>query len=70
MNKYSEDSAVLEMTVAAMLLYDNDGEDAWRAIKAEKTPTEILSEICGLDPASDSVKNILKYYGEFSKKKA
>ena len=65
-NKYGEDASVLEMTAAAMLLYDNDGEDAWRAIKAEKTPTEILTEICGLDAGSASVKNILKYYEEFS----
>lgn len=70
MNRYGEDASVLEMTVAAMLLYDNDGEDAWRAIKAEKSPLAILTEICGLDPASQSVKNILGYYEEFSKKKA
>ena len=67
MNKYGEDASVLEMTVAAMLLYDNDGEDAWRAIKAEKTPEEILESICGLDRNSATVGNILRYYGEFSK---
>jgi mannitol-1-phosphate 5-dehydrogenase len=67
MNKYGEDASVLEMTVAAMLLYDNDGEDAWRAIKAEKTPTEILSEICGLPEDSKTVSNILGYYEEFKR---
>lgn len=68
-NKYGEDASVLEMTAAAMLLYDNDGEDAWRAIKAEKTPREILTEIGGLDKDDPAIDRILTYYGEFSKKR-
>lgn len=67
MNKYGEDASVLEMTVAAMLHYDNEGEDAWRAIKAKKTPPEILKEICGLDENSPSFRNILEYYLIFSR---
>lgn len=67
MNQYGEDATVLEMTVAAMLLYDNEGEDAWRAIKAEKTPTEILKEFCGLPEDSKTVSNILGYYEEFKR---
>ncbi len=64
-NKYDEDASVLEMTAAAMLLYDNDGEDEWRKIKAENTPAEILEKICGLDKTDKSFDNILKYYDEF-----
>ena len=30
-----------------MLLYDNEGEDEWRNIKAENTPEAILKNICG-----------------------
>ncbi|MBO5270229.1 MAG: hypothetical protein J6B77_05550 [Clostridia bacterium] len=68
MNKYGEDASVLEMTVAAMLHYDNEGEDKWRAIKAEKSPEAILREICGLDESSPSYANILAYYREFAEK--
>ena len=66
-NKYDEDASVLEMTVAAMLLYDNEGEDEWRKIKSENTPEEILEKICKLGKTSKSFDNILKYYDEFKK---
>lgn len=61
MYKYGEDASVLEKTAAAALLYDNDGEDAWKKIKAENTSEEILSNICGLEKESEAYKNILKY---------
>lgn len=64
-NKYGEDASVLEMTVAAMLLYDNEGEDEWRKIKAENSPEEILQNICKLDKSNKSFDNILKYYKSF-----
>ena len=64
-NKYNEDASVLEMTAAAMLLYDNEREDEWRKIKAENTPEEILEKICGLDKTNKSFENILTYYNEF-----
>ena len=65
-HQYGEDCSVLEMTAAAMLMYDNDGEDAWREIKANNTPAQILENISGLDTESALAKNILKYYEEFN----
>lgn len=67
-NKYNEDASVLEMTAAAMLLYDNDGEDEWRKIKAENTPEEILEKICGLTRCDKSFGNIIKFYNQFKNK--
>ncbi len=64
-NKYNEDASVLEMTAAAMLLYDNEGEDEWRKIKSENTPGEILKTIGGIDESCKSFANILNYYEEF-----
>ena len=61
MYKYGEDASVLEQTAAAAILYDNDGEDAWKKIKSEKNTEEILTDICGLEKGSDSYKNILRY---------
>jgi mannitol-1-phosphate 5-dehydrogenase len=66
-NKYNEDASVLEMTAAAMLLYDNEGEDEWRNIKAENTPEQILEKICGLDATNPSFTRILDYYQEFKR---
>ena len=60
MYKYEEDAGILEQTAAAAIEYDNDGEDAWRAIKAEKTYEEILTDICGLKESDKSFNNILK----------
>ena len=61
MYKYGEDASVLEKTAAAAILYDNDGEDAWKKIKEENTVEDILTGICGLEKESESYKNILKY---------
>ena len=61
MHKYGEDASVLEQTAAAAILYDNDGEDAWRAIKAEKTNGQILTDICELEESDVIYQNIVKY---------
>lgn len=61
LHKYGEDASVLEKTAAAAILYDHDGEDAWKAIKAEKTPEQILTDICGLEECSEIFQNIMKY---------
>ena len=61
MHKYGEDASVLEQTAAAAILYDNDGEDAWRVIKAEKTVGQILTDICGLEESDVIYQNIVKY---------
>ena len=64
MYKYGEDASVLERTAAAAIAYDNDGEDAWRKIKEEKTTEEILTDICGLEAGSEIYENILKFICE------
>ncbi len=64
-NKYGEDASVLEMTAAAMLLYDNDGEDEWRNIKSQNSPEQILEKIGGINKSNKSFANILDYYKKF-----
>ena len=64
LHKYGEDASVLERTAACAILYDNDGEDAWRAIKAEKTNEQILTDICGLEKEDIIYQNIMKYLEE------
>lgn len=61
LHKYGEDASVLERTAAAAILYDHTDEAAWRAIKAEKTNAQILTDICGLDPQSSAYQNICRY---------
>ena len=61
MYKYGEDASILEKTAAAAIEYDHEGENAWRAIKSEKSAEEILVDICGLDKTDESYKNILNY---------
>ncbi len=65
--KYGEDTSILEMTAGAMLVYDNEGEDAWREIKATHTNAEILEGICGLEKENPCFDRILKYAEKFSK---
>ena len=64
-DKYGEDTSVLEQTAALMLLYDNDGEDAWRKLKSENTPEELLTSLCGLDKDSRLFAGIMNYYNKF-----
>lgn len=61
LHKYGEDASVLERTAAAAILYDQEGEDAWHAIKAEKTNEQILTDICGLTAGSKIFENIYRY---------
>lgn len=61
LHKYGEDASVLERTAACAILYDQDGEDAWRAIKAEKTNEQILTDICGLEKDTVIYRNIVKW---------
>ena len=65
-DKYGEDTSILQKTTAAMLLYDNDGEDEWRKIKAENTPAEILEKICGIDKESKLFASILNWYDKLN----
>lgn len=64
LHKYGEDASVLERTAAAAILYDNDGEAAWKAMKAENTNEQILTDVCGLDPDDKIFQNIIKYLEE------
>ncbi len=66
LHKYGEDASVLEQTAAAAVLYDNEGEDAWKAIKSEKTNEQILRGICALDADSVIFKNIMRYIQTFA----
>lgn len=68
-NHYGQDASVLEMTAAAALLYDNEGEDTWRAIKSGKTCEELLTGLCGLTPDCPSFAAITAYYHKFSYRK-
>ncbi|MBE6689943.1 MAG: hypothetical protein E7590_01500 [Ruminococcaceae bacterium] len=69
LHRYGEDTSVLEMTAAAMLCYDNDGEDKWRAIKAEKDAATILTEIGGVPADHPCFARIMAHYKAFSKDK-
>lgn len=68
-DKYGEDTSVLEKTAAAMLFYDNEGEDAWKKIKSENSPEEILLNICELERESRVFKAIMKAYSEIKEAK-
>ncbi|MBE6612912.1 MAG: hypothetical protein E7632_10515 [Ruminococcaceae bacterium] len=65
--EHGEDTSVLAMTAAAMLRYDNEGEDAWREMKAKQSPEELLESVGGLAPDSALAKQIMTYYHEFEK---
>ena len=68
-DKYNEDTSILAMTTAAMLMYENEGEEAWDEIKANNTPGEILENICGLTKDSRLYNEVLSYYKKFNKEK-
>lgn len=61
LDTHGEDTAVLALTAAAALCYENEGDKSWQAIKDSKTPTEILSEICELPVGSKLSDMILGY---------
>ena len=67
-HRHGEDTSVLEMTAAAMLLYDAEGEDAWRAIRREHTPQQILEIYCGLAADHPLTARILDQYQQLSEK--
>lgn len=66
-DKYGEDTSVLEKTAAVMLKYTNDGEEEWDEIRKNNTPGEILETICGLEKGSKLYNGILEYYNKMSK---
>ena len=64
--EYGEDTSVLLMTAAAALLYEHESDKSWQQIKESHTPSEILSEICGLPESSKLAGEVLEKY-EFLK---
>ena len=66
LRKYGEDASVLERTAAAALLFDDGKESAWNRIRKEKSPGEILTDVCGLKPEDDSYGSILQKYAELN----
>ena len=62
LDQYGADTSVLIKTVAAMLLYRNEGEDKWQEIVDTHTPAQILAEIGGLPKGSKLSEAILKEY--------
>ena len=61
-DEQGEDTAPLLLTAAAALLYEHESDKAWQEIKDSKTPSEILSEICGLPAGSKLSNEILEKY--------
>lgn len=68
--KYGGDPRVLEMTAAAMLLYDGEGEEAWRAKVRDLGPAGVLREVCGLGGEPALCEGILGYYELFTADKS
>ena len=64
--KYGGDPRILEMTAAAMLLYDGEGEEAWRAKVRDLGPAGVLREVCGLGDEPALCEGILGYYELFT----
>ena len=62
LDQYGADTSVLIKTAAAMLLYQNNGEDKWQEIVNTHTPAQILSEIGGLPEGSKLSEAILREY--------
>lgn len=63
--KYGFDASVLYRTAAAALLYDGEGEKAWRDICSGKTPEQLLEAVCGISANSESGRQILSYYRKY-----
>ncbi|MBQ2749194.1 MAG: NAD(P)-binding domain-containing protein [Clostridia bacterium] len=58
LREYGEDSAVLELTAAAALLYTDPKDAKWTALRESLTPAGILSEIASLpetDPLAQAI---------------
>lgn len=58
--KYGMDSSILEMTLAAALLYTPDEETEWKKMLAEKGYEGILTDLCGLDKDSAIYARVLR----------
>lgn len=53
------DSSVLELTAAAAVLYEDADDGVWSDIKATKTSSEILKEVCGLSETDTLYKDVM-----------
>ena len=68
--KYGEDASVLERTAAAALRFREGGDSAWDALCREKTPEELLQEVCGLEKQDEAFGKILSAWREMETKTA
>lgn len=63
LDEQGEDTAVLLLTAAAALLYENEGDAAWHTLKEEHPdPADLVSAVCGLAPHSRLSDAILARY--------
>ena len=62
-DKHGMDSSVLEMTLAAMLLYRPQEETKWLEMLDSLGMDGVLTELAGLSPDSDIYKRVLKLAG-------
>ena len=58
--KYKKDSSILEMTLAAALLYTPDEEIEWKKMLSEQGYEGILQNLCGLSKDSAIYSRVLK----------
>lgn len=64
LQEHGGDTEVLLLTAAAALHYRHESDQDWQKIVGSKTPEEILTEICGLQPGSSLFNGILeKFHG-------
>lgn len=56
------DASVLILTAAAALCYEHPSDGAWSEIKREKTPEQILTDICGVTKDSALFDAIIEKY--------
>ena len=66
--KYGEDSCVLERTAAAAILYQAGPDDAWTKIQEEKSAEQILEDICGVKPEEELFARIMKRIEDIRKR--
>ena len=60
--EHGDEPSVLILTVAAALCYEHPSDLAWSEIKKNKTPEQILTEICNINESSPLFPKIMDKY--------
>ena len=60
LDKYGADTSVLEMTLAAMLLYRPEAEIEWNKIVSDLGYSGVLTELAGLEESSPIFERVIK----------